>query len=277
MKKILVLALLSVFYAVTAPTSCEQILTDYTIFGTWQMRYDDSHYFDATFNTDGTYEWLWQGAQGLRKDAGKFKLDGTAIIMTPEKYWTEEWATGGLLECSQEDFGWSGPRKVTILELHNVMAYWKWEGSNLFDSSKESFGADAIPVFRKGAKDFQFADLQGTWKGKQLLCDIALYVFNGNEVTLYSIDEPTASTPLRVDKAKGTCTLENNELTIHFTQKQSTHKYLGDGKHQYYEVDPATYEAKQWNTATVDYSEVYTICIYNDQLFMESEVFTKQP
>jgi len=249
--------------------SCKKTHTnDNTVYGTWLMRYDSQLYFNATFNEDGTYEWLWDGAPGKRKDAGTYSRVGNVIKMTPEKFWIDDW-NGGIYEVSGENFYWTGPRTVTFVEHLGVMAYWKWEGDNEMALN----GIETIPVFRKGAKS---ADFRGTWEGKDGTSDKVIWEFTTYGFTIYEIDFPYNDWPLRITKRQGTWSNEDNTVTFKFTKLERSRKDLGDGNYEYFTVDPETYETQYGESKDLDYTAKTYIFTYKDKMFMENAVFTKK-
>lgn len=268
MKRILTLALIAL--SIAAAVSCKKDKGNNSIEGTWLMRWDGSHYFDATFKKDGSYEWLWQGAAGLMKDTGKYTFQNNVITMTPSKYYREDWSNEGqLIEYTAEDFEWSGPRTVYVLENHGSYAFWKWEGDHLLRE------AENIPMFRKGAKNVKSSDMKGTWEGVQYDEKIR-YVFDGTNFAEYGIAEATESQPLHVGKRSGTYTVEDNIITLSFKKSQRSFKHLGGTNYTWYTVDPQTYESDQWETFDVDFNSKYYVFIADKKLYMESLVLTKK-
>ena len=252
--------------------SCKKTHTDdSTVYGTWQMRYDSQHYFDATFNEDGTYEWIWYGAQGMLKDTGGYSRVGSVIKMNPERYWMDDW-NGGLVEVSAEEYDYTGYRMVTFVEHLGSMAYWKWENCNVFSTSDE-FGVDKMPVFRKGAKT---ANFKGTWVGDAYTSDKEMWEFTAYGFSKYEIDLPYNDWPLRITRRQGTWTNDGNAVTLNFTKLERSRKDVGDGKYDYYTVDPDTYETQYGESKDLDYTETTYIFTYGSQMFMENLVLTKK-
>lgn len=289
MKKILLAAM--AILSLCAVQSCDkdnpgEKKADDNIEGTWLMRADEFHFFDATFNSDGTYEWVWKGASGAIKDTGTYTYEDNTITMTPTKFYEADYENPGQMnEKTAENMGWSGPRTVTIDSFGPGYAFWHWKGDFMVqdsDNFRENQG-EPIIVFRKGY-DYKLkkADLVGTWENKDEN-GIDRIVLNDDDTFAFYyawIDGEEYS----VRKDTGTWSLSSNLLSLTNITNYASFKSLGynkeTGKNEYemYEVDPETLEAVKWES--YNYSEPlveeYYLVLQDGKIITNKGSFTKK-
>lgn len=285
MKKVFLAAMALLAFCVVQ--SCEKDNAgDSGVVGTWQMRADEYHYFDATFKSDGTYEWVWMGAGGIMKDAGSYTYADKTITMKPSSFYEEDYENPGkLIKKSASDFGWSGPRTVNVVSYSDGVAYWHWQGDFLMENSEFFNEGEPIIIFRKGY-DYKIkkSDLVGTWEDEG--SDGALtriVIKNDNTYALYWSWNDEDGT-LSVSKETGTWELSSNVLSLTAITHYSSFKSLGwnaetqQNEYIYYNVDPVTLEAEQWES--YDYSKPiksdYYLVLSDGKMVTNYGTFTKK-
>lgn len=255
--------------ALCAAQSCKKDKSgsDSEIVGTWQMRADEYHYFDATFKADGSYEWVWMGASGTIKDTGTYTYEEKTITMKPSKFYEEDYENPGqFVSVSAENFGWSGPRTVTVVSYSDGVAYWRWKGDFMIDDSDWFNNGDPIVIFRKGY-DYKIkkSDVLGTWEDGADGSITRMVVNSDDTYALYwswSQEDGTLS----VSKETGTWSLSGNVLSLTAITQYASFKSLGynretqQNEYVYYNVNPDTLEADQWET--YNYAEPITTDYY---------------
>lgn len=254
-----VLLTLLAMFSILAFSSCDKDNDNERndVVGTWMMRADGYHYFDATFSANGTYEWVWMGASGILKDTGSYKYADHVITMTPSKYYREDDENPDKLQSvSASDFGWSGPRTVTVVSVEKGIAYWHWQGDFIIDDSNFFTGDEGEPVlvFRKGY-DYKIkkSDLLGTWDSRDEYGATRI-VLGQDTFSLYSVWEREDGS-LSVGKDTGTWALDSNVITLttnvlYTSSKRVWNPVTQKNEYVYYEVDPVTFEASQWESYT---------------------------
>lgn len=273
MKKILYSILVAVAaFAVSCSKDDGSQNEDGGFTGTWLMRANEHHYFDATFNSNGTYEWEWKGVARF-KDTGSYTEKDGVITMTPEKLYESDYETGELVQVSLSDFQWSGPRKVTILSVEGGVAWWKWEGDFLMQNTDDFTGG--IMIFKKGYNfNIKKSDLLGTWEIKREdgFVESRIVIGDGTFSWYDAYEQPDAECGIAVRKDSGTWTLDENVLQIKATGSASSAKSLGYnqslGKNEYIysNVNPETLEADQWYSTTVNWDSTYYIYLKDSEL-----------
>ncbi|MBO4467418.1 MAG: hypothetical protein J5745_04850 [Bacteroidales bacterium] len=268
MKRLFALTLMAIAAFVTI--SCDKDDAESGVVGTWQMRADEYHYFDATFNSDGTYVWNWMGASGGIKDEGTYTFENDQITMKATTMWEEDYENKGHYnKTSLSSFEWHGKRVVTVHKNLGGVAFWDWKGDFLIqDSENFRFGKDGVIVFKKGF-DFKIkkSDLIGTWEeyNEDNSLSRRLIVEDGKfkDYSVWYNEDGS----LCVHKEIGTWTLSSNVLSMKFTNGYSSYMLLGWNKetqqndYLYYNVNPDTLEAEQWESYTYDYTQELYIYI----------------
>lgn len=255
------------------------------IVGTWLMREDDYHFFDATFKKDGTYEWIWQGAGGKMMDSGTYEYEDKVITMTATKFQEEDYESKKMKTADMPE-DWSKVRTVTIVENAGAVAWWTWDNDYFIESS-DHFRYDLsgpIIMFKEGEDPgIKAPDLRGTWEIKDEDV-IARLVFADNTFIQYDAwKQDTAEGGYSVSKDTGTWSLKKNVLTLNYKEGYSSFKSLGwnpetqVNEYIYYKVDPRTLEAEQWESYTQDYSTEWYIYLKDGKLYIPTQgTFSKK-
>ncbi len=250
-----------------------------TLTGTWMMRSDEYHYFDATFKADETYEWTWKGAGDPRTDKGTYKVSGKNITLTPTKFLETDYEKddGSMKEISAEEFGWSGPRTVIVEQQLGGVAFWRWKNDN-FISDSDDFFEEPVIVFKEGADlGIKAADVKGTWEYRNEEGVIERFIFEDRAFTEYSAwPSELAEGGYEVRKDTGTWSLEGNVLTLNYQKTYTSYKRVQNQEYIYYKVDPTTLEAEKWETYDDSYTFTYYIYIAEGKLYLPVATFTKK-
>lgn len=278
MKKLIYIALAAAALLAVSCGKDDSKDSDSSITGTWLMRADEYHYFDATFKKDGTYEWLWQGAGGRLLDTGTYTFSGNVVTMTAKKFQEEDYESNKMTDAEMPQ-DWSGVRTVTVVENKGAVAFWKWNNDYFMDNSDNFRGENMGPilVFKDGANlNIKDSELIGTWEIKE---DdyIDRLVFEKGGFTQYGAwKNDEAEGGLSVTKELGTWSVKGNVLSLKYEKMFSSSKSLGwnpekqINEYIYYKVNPETLEAEQWESYTQDFSLQWYIYIENGKLYTPS-------
>ena len=237
---------------------------DSDIEGTWMMRGDGYHYFNATFNANGTYEWKWMGAGGIRIDAGDYTYVNGVIKMTPKSY-KEEDGDGKLGAASAEIFGWNGPRTVKVSPLMKGATLWEWEGDWMMQSSTDFFGGPVIMFREDFEQNIKSNDLDGTWEYYYEEKLSTRVVIKGKNYTFYNVFEIDGK--LAVSKEVGTWSHKGVMLTLTPTSLQYSYEY-NKGVYTTYTVDSTTLESETWISAQYGLEPMsLAVCLFDGKLY----------
>ncbi len=281
-----ILAIAIAFVATFSSCDKEEKGGDNDIIGTWLMRADEYHYFDATFKKDGSYEWMWKGASGRVMDKGSYTYENNVITMTPQKFYEEDYDSKELKEQPLSNVEWSGPRKVTVVENLGGVAFWRWKGDFMIDDSDWFRGNEGEPVtvFKEGYNvKVKESDLKGTWEMQDADEYRDIFTLGDKTYSWYSIwPEEDAECGLSVRKETGTWSFKGNVLTFVATKQYNSFKSLGYNKETqkneyiYYNVNPETFEADQWESYNLDYTLEYYFYLADGKLTLPIAVYVKK-
>lgn len=269
MKRFLLFAMAAI--AMLSFTACDDS-TDPEIEGTWIMRAHAYHYFDATFNSNGTYEWKWMGVSGTRIDAGDYTFVNSVVTMNPNTFKETDYAIGKLLTISRDEFGWpGGARTVKVTPITKGAALWEWENDYMMQSTE-----DPILVLREDfTQSISQTQMQGTWERHNSEGKLeARVIVAGNKYTYYEVDELQGH--MIVCKTIGTWSHKNATLTLTPSEILFSYKYEG-GVYSFNDVNPESLECENWIKAsyTQDPMEMY-VCIYDGNIYTVVEGIYKK-
>lgn len=238
--------------------------TDPEIEGTWIMRANEHHYFNATFNANGTYEWKWMGASDPRIDEGDYTFVNGVVTMTPKTFKITDYQ-GKMVSLSATDFGWpGGDRIVKVKPITTGAALWEWENDYMIQSTE---GMAPILVIREGfSQNVKESQMAGTWErysddGKLE----ARVIIIGNKYTYYEVYDINGH--MGVCKTIGTWSHKNATLTLTPSEVLYSYKYEG-GIYTFNDVNPESLECETWIKAayTPDPMETY-VCVYDGNIY----------
>lgn len=251
------------------------------IIGTWLMRVDEYHYFDATFKKDGSYVWEWKGAGGRLQDTGSYTYENNVVTMTASKFYEEDYETEEMKAADMPQ-DWSRVRTVTFVENLGPVAWWTWSGDHFAENSSMFGGDDPVIVFKEGADlGIKSGDLKGTWEA-EFDGWTERIIFEDGTFTWYSLwKSDEAECGYSLNKDTGTWTLKGNALS--FDCKKAYYSFAvfynpGTQKNEYtyYDVKPDTFEAEKWRSVDQEWSQTYYIYIKGKELFLTRGTYTKK-
>jgi len=248
------------------------------------MRADAYHYFDVTFNKDGSYSWTWDGTSGKLRDTGTYKYENNVVTTTATKFFEEDYETHVMKEADFFNTEWNKVRTITFVKNEGAVAWCTWENDYFVENSENFRGENSGPImlFKEDA-DFKFgaSDLKGTWEFKDEYTE--RIVFENSNFTWYVVwPEPAAEGGYSVRKETGTWSLNKNVLTLNYKTNYASYKFIRwnaetqVNEYVYYKVDPNTFEAEQWDTYQVDWSDPYYVYISGGKLYLATGTYTKK-
>ena len=237
---------------------------DSDIEGTWMMRGDEYHYFNATFNANGTYEWKWMGASGIRIDAGDYTYVNGVIKTTPKSF-KEEREEGKLVSVSAEIFGWSDSRTIKVTPVTKGATLWEWEGDWMMSSSEQAFGGPVIMFREDFEQTIKSGEIDGTWESYYDGKLNARVIVKGKDYTFYSATDIEGK--LVVAKTVGTWSHKGVILTLTPTTLQYSYEYNGVS-YTAYTVDPVTLESETWVPAQYEPTpKTMAVCVFDGKIY----------
>ncbi len=240
--------------------------TDPEIEGTWLMRANEHHYFDATFKAGGDYEWKWMGVSGTRIDEGTYTFVNGVVTMTPATFKEEDYNNPGkLISVSSAIFGWSGPRTIKVTPITEGAALWEWENDWMIQSTKE-LGYPVLVLREDFTQNVSEALMKGTWERYDSEGKLeARVIVKGKDYTFYSATDIAGK--LVVAKTVGTWSHKGVILTLTPTTLQYSYEYNGVN-YTFYTVDPVTLESETWISAQYDPDPMtMAVCVFDGKIY----------
>ena len=239
---------------------------DPEIEGTWLMRANEHHYFDATFNANGNYEWKWMGASGTMIDAGSYTFVNGVVTMTPNTFKITNYTTGALVAVNAEEFGWPGdPRVVKVTPITEGAALWEWENDYMIQSTKD-LGYLVLVLREDFTQSVNEALMKGTWERYDSEGKLAARVIViGNAYTYYEVYGINGHTA--VCKTIGTWSHQGAVLTLTPSEALYSYKYE-NGQYSFNDVNPETLECENWIKASYTPDPMsMSVCICDGKIY----------
>ena len=239
---------------------------DPEIEGTWLMRANEHHYFDATFNANGNYEWKWMGASGTMIDAGSYTFVNGVVTMTPNTFKITNYTTGALVAVNAEEFGWPGdPRVVKVTPITEGAALWEWENDYMIQSTKD-LGYPVLVLREDFTQSVNEALMKGTWERYDSEGKLAARVIViGNAYTYYEVYGINGHTA--VCKTIGTWSHQGAVLTLTPSEALYSYKYE-NGQYSFNDVNPETLECENWIKASYTPDPMsMSVCICDGKIY----------
>lgn len=240
--------------------------TDPEIEGTWLMRANEHHYFDATFKAGGDYEWKWMGVSGTRIDEGTYTFVNGVVTMTPATFKEEDYNNPGkLISVSSSIFGWSGPRTIKVTPITEGAALWEWENDWMIQSTKE-LGYPVLVLREDFTQNVSEALMKGTWERYDSEGKLeARVIVIGNAYTYYEVYEMSGH--MAVCKTVGTWSHQGAVLTLTPSEALYSYKYE-NGVYSFNDVNPETLECETWIKASYTPNPIsMSVCISDGKIY----------